>query len=288
MSSVEIQENTDIFKCPICDSKMMLNNMKSLLCSEGHCFDLSRSGYVNFLPHPVKTEYDKYMFKSRNIISRKGFFDLMVEEICAIILQQNYSSTDKMRIVDVGCGEGSHLNQIINILHNKRFPDSVGVGIDISKDGIQIAAKEYPKNIWCVADLSRNPFMGKKFEVILNILSPSNYSEFNRMISESGILLKVVPASNHLQELRELFYDKTDKQTYSNEEVLKHFNRNFKLINEKRLLYTVDFNNEDLRHLINMTPLSWKVPDETIHKALTSRIDKITFDLTILCGKKLV
>ena len=38
-----------------------------------------------------------------------------------------------MNIFDAGCGEGSHLGQIIHRLRSKGVSDLQGVGIDISK-----------------------------------------------------------------------------------------------------------------------------------------------------------
>lgn len=286
MSKNKVQDNIELFKCPICGNKMDFYNMKSLICSKNHCFDLSKNGYVNFLLNPVKTEYDKEMLKSRNIICKNSFFEPMVEQVNKIIGNHVRNATSKKSmILDVGCGEGSHLSQVINKLHDKSTINFDGVGIDISKEGIKIASKEYPDNIWCVGDLAKIPFMNKKFDVILNILSPSNYSEFNRIISDTGILIKVVPGSSYLKELRELFYDKTDKQEYSNEKVLRHFNNNFRMIDKQQILYTVELDKEYLEQLIKMTPLSWSASKDKIQRACNIGLENITVDFTIICGK---
>lgn len=287
MSKNKIQENIELFKCPICGNKMDLYNLKSLICSKNHCFDLSKTGYVNFLLNSVKTQYDKEMLKSRNIVCKNSFFEPMVEQVSEIILRYiSNVSCKKSMILDAGCGEGSHLNQVINKLNDKSRIKFDGIGIDISKEGIKIASKEYPDNIWCVGDLAKIPFMNKKFDVILNILSPSNYSEFNRTISDRGILIKVVPGSSYLKELRELFYGKTDKQEYSNEKVLRHFNNNFHMIHEQQILYTVELDKEYLERLIKMTPLSWNASKDKIQRAFNIGLENITVDFTVMCGKK--
>ena len=46
MSKSKVLENIDLFKCPICGNKMVIYNLKSLICSSSHCFDLSKKGYV--------------------------------------------------------------------------------------------------------------------------------------------------------------------------------------------------------------------------------------------------
>ena len=287
MCKNKIQENIGLFKCPICGNKMDLYNLKSLICPKNHCFDLSKTGYVNFLLNSVKTQYDKEMLKSRNIVCKNSFFEPMVEQVSEIILRYiSNVSCKKSMILDAGCGEGSHLNQVINKLNDKSRIKFDGIGIDISKEGIKIASKEYPDNIWCVGDLAKIPFMNKKFDVILNILSPSNYSEFNRIISDRGILIKVVPGSSYLKELRELFYGKTDKQEYSNEKVLRHFNNNFHMIHEQQILYTVELDKEYLERLIKMTPLSWNASKDKIQRAFNIGLENITVDFTVMCGKK--
>ena len=36
------------FCCPVCGEKLEISG-KSYVCSNGHCFDLAKSGYVNLL-----------------------------------------------------------------------------------------------------------------------------------------------------------------------------------------------------------------------------------------------
>lgn len=237
---------------------------------------------------PVKSRYDKQLFVSRNVICRSSFFSPVIEYISDLIIRQIVNTgSSKIKIIDAGCGEGSHLNQIIDNLQNKTGADFLGVGIDIAKEGIQIASRDYPGNIWCVADLAKMPLMDRQFNVVLNILSPSNYAEFYRIIAGEGILIKVVPGSKYLKELRSLFYDKTEQQTYSNEKVIKLFSHNFNILGMENIEYKTLLNQESLGHLINMTPLSWNVAGDKIQKALKLGINDITVDVTILLGKKM-
>ncbi|WHT49041.1 methyltransferase domain-containing protein [Sporosarcina thermotolerans] len=116
---------------------------------------------------------------------------------------------DRPVLLDAGCGEGSHLCAI----HSQLQIESVGIGIDLAKEGISAASKAYPGIIWSVADLAAMPFQDFQIDVILNVLSPANYAEFNRILKRGGIVVKVVPESGYLQELREAFYGgKTQKR----------------------------------------------------------------------------
>ncbi|MGE5630926.1 MAG: hypothetical protein ACM3TR_07510 [Caulobacteraceae bacterium] len=43
---------------------------------------------------------------------------------------------------------------------------------------------------------------------------------------------------------------------------------------------------ENLKHLINMTPLSWGASDEKLRNTLCIGIDNVTVDLSIILGIK--
>lgn len=287
LSKLKIKDNTDLFRCPICNSKMDTVDLKSLICQNRHCFDISRNGYINFLMKSVKTEYDKALFQSRNLISKHGFFDPLTESI-ADIIEKELSDTNSYRrmVLDAGCGEGSHLDQVIKKLNSKTEHEYEGVGMDISKEGIQIASRQYPDCTWCVGDLTRIPFMAEKFNVILNILSPSNYKEFGRLLTNSGILIKVVPGREYLKEIREALYNKTDKVSYSNEKIFRHFCNSFDFLGSRQVQYAKTLDEEMIRHLIKMTPLSWRAATQEIEKTINSVKGSITADFTILYGQK--
>jgi 23S rRNA (guanine745-N1)-methyltransferase len=283
----KFRDNINIFECPICGAKMNIYDLKDITCENGHCFNIARKGYVNFLLKPAKTEYDKEMFHSRNIICASGFFDPILEGISDLILEKiDKSNLKNTKILDAGCGEGSHLGQIINSMRSEDNIDLQGVGIDISKEGILIASKGYFDTVWCVADLANLPFTSKQFDVIINILSPANYGEFARTLKDDGVLIKVVPGSDYLKELRQVLHYGSDKQTYSNDEVLEHYSKNFKILDMQEIVYSRTIDKENLMHLIKMTPLSWTAADDRVKQAFNMKIKNITVDLTIIVGKK--
>lgn len=282
-----ISNNSHLFKCPVCGNKMGIFDSPRLVCINKHSFDLSRQGYINMLLKANKTKYDKDMLESRNFISKSGFFDPMLREIGSFILKQESSSNSRHGfILDAGCGEGSHLWRILTDIEKKSHIRFLGVGIDISKEGISIAARDYEGIIWCVADLAKLPFDDRQFDVVLNILSPASYTEFSRILKDSGILIKVVPGRNYLIQLRNIFYDRTDKKSYSNEQVIHLFTQNFNMIEHKMCSYNVALDKISLRHLLNMTPLTWNVEKEKLEKAIEMGIREVTADFHIIIGKK--
>ncbi len=279
-----IETNSSLFMCPLCGKRMsFIRKTNSLLCQNKHNFDISRDGYINLLVKQVRSAYDKKLFASRKAIIQSGFFDPMLRVISDLIEENLGTNITTSKILDAGCGEGSHL---MNILSNlvKRNICSLGVGIDIAKEGIRAAAKQNADIIWCVADLSKIPFGNNQFDIVLNILSPANYSEFKRVLKTGGLLIKVIPGIEHLIELRDLFYKGTGKQRYSNVRVIDHFDDNFGIVHNRQIIYKTCLSSENIEHLINMTPLTWNVDREKIADLVAMEIKEITVAFDVLVG----
>lgn len=224
------------------------------------------------------------------MISSSGFFGPLIEGISNRLIQMQKQklpeSGKPLRLLDAGCGEGSHLSAIGHNLQEKGHkPNVIGVGMDIAKEGIAMAAKTYSDPMWCVADLSQCPFADEQFNYILNILSPSNYSEFRRLLTSDGMLVKVIPGGLYLQELRALFYTGTGKETYSNDGTMKLFSRHFERSGFEELRYHVILDSEQVKQLIHMTPLSWSASPEVIERMSDGEME-VTADFTLLYGWK--
>lgn len=257
----------------------------SLVCLQNHCFDLSKTGVVHLLRSPVKkASYDQALFESRNVVYRQGLYQNMIKEL-SLFIRPYLPNKEFIYLLDAGCGEGSHLFALSEILRSWGV-NLLSVGIDLAKKGIRLAAKNYPDHIWCVADLANCPFQDQSFDMILNILSPSRYAEFSRILHHDGWLVKVVPESGYLKELRSYFYQGEEKEVYSNQKVIAHFAKHFHILDQKRITYTEPINPTYLQHIIQMTPMTWGAEKEAIQKIMESEIDQITVDLTLIIGKK--
>lgn len=265
---------------------MRLIDSKSLVCAQYHCFDLSKQGYVNLMTHGIKTKYDKQMFDSRKRICNSGFFDPLMGRLSENIIHEEKFHGEPLKVLDAGCGEGSHLAHLGEKLKLKDKQSFVGVGVDISKEGISMAARENPHMIWCVGDLANCPLSNQQFQFILNILSPANYAEFQRMLSDDGRVIKVIPEIGYLQELREAFYLHTHRQAYENSQTRDRFLTYFHLLDSQRVQYRVTLDETLLEHLVYMTPLSWGTTADRLEFFFEMDIKEITIDLRILLGKK--
>lgn len=281
-SAALFHEHVHVYRCPICNSPMEVLDLKSLICLKNHTFDFAKQGYVNLLTRPVKSNYDKELFKARqNIIIESKLYSSMHEKISEIMME--YADTDKVIVFDAGCGEGSHLQRILDISNTENL---VGIGLDISKEGIRLAASQYKGICWIVGDLANSPLADQSCHVILNVLSPANYKEFNRILVPDGFVLKVVPNSNYLKELREALIEQSNKRSYTNEETVSLFSEQFQLVDVVNVKYTESLTKQALTNLVEMTPLTWNVSNDEVEKFLERRISEVTIDLDILIGKK--
>lgn len=272
MSAVLIGDNIKIFACPHCGESVILHQSKSLVCTNNHSFDLAKQGYVNMLTHSVTSMYDQSLFEARKTVIDAMLYHQMYE----VVVEKLQALGDIIHVLDTGCGEGTHLYKI-----QQQFDgELIASGIDIAKEGIQAAAKNYSSAIWIVGDLAKSPYASQSFDAILNILSPANYGEFKRISKDGGKIIKVVPQSGYLKELRELYYANSDKEDYSNDKTVARFQENFDDVVIERVTLTQKLAPDLVPLLVHMTPMGWHQEQQIDAKQLP----QITIDLDILIG----
>jgi 23S rRNA (guanine745-N1)-methyltransferase len=70
----------------------------------------------------------------------------MIQPICQIVRKEiGNTQARRISLLDVGCGEGSHLANLVKKLGSTNA-EVLGVGMDISKDAVRIASREM--NTW--------------------------------------------------------------------------------------------------------------------------------------------
>ncbi|HGD2159369.1 TPA: putative RNA methyltransferase [Streptococcus agalactiae] len=269
------EDSASYFACPKCQNPL-IKESNSLKCSGNHCFDLSKFGYVNLLGgKKVDEHYDKKSFENRQLVLENGYYNHILEAISKVL--ENNSQFHS--VLDIGCGEGFYSRQLVN-KHEKTF-----LAFDISKDSIQLAAKSDQSRLvkWFVSDLANLPIQDSSIDIILDIFSPANYKEFRRVLSDDGILVKVVPVAEHVQELREKASQYLKQKDYSNQKILDHFRENFEIISEQKVVQSYNCSQQERQAFIDMTPLLFSVDKTTIDWAI---ISEITVGALIVIGKK--
>lgn len=282
-SAARIKEMEPAFQCPICGCRVAVIDDKSLVCINKHTFDFAKPGYLNLSVRPAKGHYTKELFDSRRrIITESGLYAPLHERLARMIKEHTQSAAIPCTVADLGCGEGSHLGRI---LEGCGCPGMTGIGLDLSREGIILASKRYAESIWIVGDLAQSPLADGAVQVILNILSPANYKEFKRILARDGLVIKVLPRSGYLKEVRQSMFKDSEKGMYQNDGTAALFQKHFHVLDTARLHYSKVLNSGELADLVRMTPLAWSSGNKEIEAFIQQDSAEITIELDILIGR---
>jgi 23S rRNA (guanine745-N1)-methyltransferase len=103
------------FRCPHCEGSLNVADLKSLKCSNNHTFDFAKQGYVNLMTHPSSSHFNNKLFEARQkIIMESNLYASLHEKISKVIKEHMGVSIFPFLILDAGCGEGSHLQRILD------------------------------------------------------------------------------------------------------------------------------------------------------------------------------
>lgn len=268
---MNLQQAVHALQCPLCKSGFSLNAGYSLACEQGHCFDISARGSVNFLPNQRATKYSGELFESRRRMLAAGLFQGLEDAIAETIGRCNPGPG---RMLDAGCGEGYLLRRLC-----ERFPRAGAFGMDIEKQAVRVAARGEKRALWVVGDIANMPFRPQSMDIILNIFSPSNYAGFSKVLGARGSLIKAIPGGKHMREIREaLSMGREAGESF----VAERFAQRFALAGREKVTYEFPVSEEMLPDLLRMSPLLFDIRPDA---AAFSGIQKITIDAEILVGK---
>lgn len=267
---MKVQHTADKFakicsklKCPVCGNEFKIEEAKTLVCERGHSFDFSKKGYVNLLGKPGPKAYGAKLFHARREIFNRGFYEQVASQVASVL-----PSTGT--VVDAGCGEGYYAGFLSSVLH-----DADVIGIDISKDAINLACSHAKSPYFIVGDLNNIPMMDSTADAIVNILTPASYRSFFRILHKGGFIVKVIPNAGYLQEIRTAL----NLPTYADAGVAALAGQNATITETRRITYQVPVNEKDACLFMDMTPLSLHV-DTT--QADLAAIQRVTIDLELL------
>ena len=248
-----INQHLQAFRCPYCYEAMVSAENRSVVCEKGHRFNISKKGTLHLMKQNANTDYDATLFQHRYELAQSGFFEPLLEELLPYL-----SAGEEKFIVDIGCGEGSHVSWL------SKFVQAPLCGMDIAKEGIHQASVHFGNQaLFFLGDLANLPFADESCGTLLNILTPSNYQEFMRVLAPGGTLVKVIPGNDYLAELRQQLYrSNPEKQTYSNADILERVQSECPQVTFEEVRYTVKLTDATYRHLLEMTPLYWGATPE--------------------------
>lgn len=306
-----IIENKTFFRCPVCRGKLDSAGESSLRCKKKHSFDLAAKGYVNLLSGQGlhQNKYDKELFECRNKIFSAGFYEPVLEEILKTMLEYvpaaetpektvkepseregrpetapaalSGEAEEGFSVLDVGCGEGFYASWL-----SRHCGRANVFGLDIVKEAIQIACRDKGGVTWMVGNLANIPLYNGTFDVLLNVLTPANYKEFCRILKKDGVLIKVVPGSDYLKEIRQCVSEQLKNKDYSNDSTVEYFKENMRFLERREVQYTLPVSPEQARLFLRMTPMTFHIDTEDLPEEKVDEIKEITIHLELLIGRK--
>ena len=258
---------SNILACPVCKLPLNQTAPKTYTCPNNHTFDIAKQGYVNLLlssQGPKELGDSREMFLHRRQFLNAGFYNPISDHVNAL-LQTQLSQTyrESISLLDAGCGEGFYTHRLQTFLTQTLPTTPLDiVGIDISKFGIQIAAKRDLALTFAVASVADLPIQTDALDFIVSFFSPVNYQEFSRVLKPGGQLITVKAGSNHLYALRQLIY--ANQAEPLQDKASAKYSHHFLLTQSSEVSYQITLKNQaDISNLALMTPYSWHFDPET-------------------------
>ena len=147
--------------CPVCHASLTWYE-RTVECCNRHTFDRAQEGYINLRltgrrPHNEPGDTRK-MLRARRAFLDAGWYAPLSDAVNRCVLDhfQDVEKRTDRHILDLGCGEGYYLGHLMQALRGASKAERYhGFGMDTAKDAVRYAARRYPEERWCVANVAR-------------------------------------------------------------------------------------------------------------------------------------
>jgi 23S rRNA (guanine745-N1)-methyltransferase len=197
--------------CPVRScGRQLARSPSGWTCSNGHTFDVARSGYVNLLQpqdrRSVRAGDPASAIEARARLLAAGVGSGLLDRVAS--LSASLSPGTQAVVVELGCGSGEMLGRLVGARAQR------AIGIDLAVTAVARAARAWPEATWVVANADRRlPFLDGSVDLVLTIHARRNPVECARVLRTGGWLIAAVPAPDDLVELREAVFGKrVDRQ----------------------------------------------------------------------------
>ncbi|MDD6188306.1 MAG: methyltransferase domain-containing protein [Clostridiales bacterium] len=262
-----------IFCCPVCKGALEKRE-KSLFCPNGHCYDISKYGYVNLLMSNQSSAKrhgdDRLMVEARRDFLDAGHYSPIRDALLEMALPclQNGS-----RVLDAGCGEGWYTAALYSSAKAGGLDIAVACS-DISKDALRYAARRLPGAEHAVSSSAHLPVVDGGCDMLLNLFSPLETAEFRRVLNPGGSLIRAVVLPKHLWSLKAAVYD----VPYENGEPETEL-EGFELSERVDIRTRIKVEGMDVKRLFSMTPYYYKT--SAADQAKLDALDRIETELEV-------
>jgi 23S rRNA (guanine745-N1)-methyltransferase len=206
VSSLQPRPGHRLLRCPLCRLELTAAT-GTLVCRNGHSFDLAREGYVNLLRsgrrRPAAGGDSVAQLWHRTAFLDAGHLDAVATAIVEHVRWANAQrALGPWRILDAGSGTGHHLARVAVT----RAGPVIGLGLDISRGAARQAARRWPALAFAVTNLWVEwPVHDAVIDLVVSIFAPKNFPEAARVLRPGGWLALAYPGPDHLIELRSRF-----------------------------------------------------------------------------------
>lgn len=241
------------FRCPHCGESLDEHD-REFFCSNGHHFDRAKDGYVNLLPSGRlkgrPSGDDEAMVRARRAVFDADLYRPVVDAVAAML-----ATSRPTCVVDAGCGEGSYLAA------TTRLSGASGWGIDVSKPAIRLAARRHQDHHYAIASSYAMPFADGSFDALINVFSPRDFVEMERVLAVNGVAVVVTPGPRHLAQLKEIIYD--DPRQHAQPSTFGDSSDEPVADDVQAVSFELDLHDARLRlSLLEMTPFWWSTVPE--------------------------
>lgn len=242
-----------MFVCPLCGGALS-DTAPVRRCPAGHCFDRAKEGYVNLLLSQKSKEAhhgdDKRMVAARRRFLDKGHYRCLQQ---AVVDAAREYAVPKARVLDAGCGEGYYTAAVDAALTEAGLAPAVA-GVDISKEAVKQAGRRDRALELAVASVFRLPVADGGADLVLSLFAPKAEAEWHRVLSADGVVIRAVPLTRHLFELKAAVYDHPYENPPEDPAMV-----GFALVAQHTVEHTLSLDStEDITDLFSMTPYYYK------------------------------
>ena len=239
--------------CPKCKEKLVRKG-GSLYCSNGHCYDVAASGYVNLVMGSrgsADSGDSVEMTAARHRIMSLGYYDGLLCKVCATA-----EEFAPRFIIDCGAGEGRFASAF-----TEAFPDADVAGTDLARSAVNVASRTVKGAVFAVANSNALPYADDSADVAVCAFAPVFPAEIRRVLRSGGGFIRVTPGARHLDGLKEKLYS----APYFNEES-EEIPEGFSHRETVRSEYLFTAKGDDVGALLQMTPYYYRTSPEALAK----------------------
>lgn len=265
---------SSLLLCPVC-ARPLWQEQKSYRCQGGHCFDISRYGYVNLLSSGAGTHGDnRLMIAARHAFLEAGFYHPLAAALEELL--QTLPLSRQPVLLDVGCGEGYYLSHSAKALSAL---DPALYAFDISKEALIQAGKRKLSATLFAASAYRVPIASASVDVLTLFFSPYCHEEILRVLKKDGYFLMAIPGEGHLFSLKQALYDTPYKNQVQPFDLDGFSTMSHRHVSGKITLPS----QEHIQALFAMTPYYYKTSEKDRQKLLPLKTltTEIEFELLL-------